>query len=133
MAKGRKTGGRDWKPGQTGNPNGGPGLPGDLKAARKVNQVELERTINRLIWMDHTELTALIALPSTPMFERFVANIIAIGADEGDERRMEFILQRIIGKVQDRIEVKTPVPFVIHREGGEQVVLGAEVKDEESA
>lgn len=126
MAKGKKTGGRDWKPGQTGNPNGGPGLPGDLREARKVNQTELERTINRLIWMTPTELAACLDTPSTPMFDRFVGNIIKLGEEAGDERRMEFILQRIIGKVQDRIEVKTPLPFVITRRNGDELICGAE-------
>lgn len=132
MAKGRKTGGRDWKPGETGNPKGGPGLPKDLRDARKVNQAELERTINRLIWMPLPNLLEHINATTTPMFDRFVGNIIALGAEEGDERRMEFILQRIIGKVQDRIEVKTPTPFVIKRPSGDVVEVGAEMpKDEE--
>jgi hypothetical protein len=133
MAKGRKTGGRDWKPGETGNPNGSPGLPKDLREARKLNQMELERTVNRFLFMTPTELAAVTGDPTTTMFDRFVARIITLGETEGDERRLEFILQRIVGKVQDRIEVKTPIPFVIRRRTGEELVAGAEpAKDEQT-
>ena len=129
MAKGRKTGGRDWKPGETGNPNGGPGLPKDLREARKVNQMELERAINKMTSLTEPELEALIASPGTLVFDKFVANIVKLGMRDGDERRMEFILQRMIGKVPDQVRVEAvPTLTVFGVEGEKLVEAGMEKK-----
>src|SRR5689334_1629820 len=105
MAKGRKTGGRDWKPGESGNPKGGPGYPQDIRDSRKVTQFELERAINALIHMPEGELAALMESPSTTMFEKMIGSIILAGAGKGDQMRLDFILNRMIGKVKDQLEV----------------------------
>ena len=44
--------------------------------------------------------------------------------------RLEFVLQRMIGKVKDQLEVTTPVPFIVKRADGSEVVMGSEVKKE---
>jgi hypothetical protein len=129
MAKGKKTGGRDFKPGQSGNPKGGPGLPKDLREARKLGQLELERAVNRLIYLSRSELRAVIENPDTPMFDITIASIIAQAAQKGDQQRLEFVLNRIIGRVKDQIEITQPKPFVVTKRSGEQVLLGAKVEE----
>ncbi len=119
-----------FKPGQSGNPGGQAKLPDDIKEARKLNQIELERTVNKFLFADREALHAVIKAPETPMLELMVASIMAKAAQNGDQVRLEFILCRLIGKVQDRIEVKTPVPFVIARRDGETLILGAKIEDE---
>lgn len=131
MAKGKKTGGRDFKPGQSGNLNGGPGLPKDIRDARKLGQVELERTINRLIYLTGSELAALIAEPLTPMFDKIIAQILQQAADKGDQARLEFVLARTLGKIPDKLEVKTPTPFIIQRRDGSEVEMGAKVEGDD--
>jgi hypothetical protein len=133
MAKGKKTGGRDFAKGVSGNPKGGPGLPKDVKEARKLTQGELERAVNRYLHLSRGELKAAIEAPGTPMIEIMIASIIAQAATKGDQMRLDFILNRIIGKVQDRVEVTMPKPFIIERKDGSTVELGAKVdaKDEE--
>lgn len=129
MAKGKKTGGRDWKPGESGNLNGAPGYPKDIRESRKLNQQELERTINRLIYLTPAELRAVLDNPPT-MFEQVVGNIIALAGEKGDHQRLEFILQRMIGRVTDKIEVQTK-PFIVRNpDGTPSVVLGSKLEEE---
>lgn len=131
MAKGRKTGGRDFPPGVSGNPKGGPGLPQDLKNARKLNQVEIERICNRYLYANSEELMLAFADPQLPAIEKIVISILLTALDEADQARIEWVFQRVLGKVKDQLEVTTPQPFVIHRRSGDQVLVGAEVKKEE--
>ena len=131
MAKGKKTGGRDFKPGQSGNPKGGPGLPKDLRDARKINQRELERVINLYLYMDRASLNEAIKDPKTPMVEIIAASIIAQAAQKGDQQRLEFILARMIGKVTERIEVEAK-PFIYEsHDGTDKVTMGAKAGEDD--
>lgn len=129
MTKPRNTKGlKPFKPGQSGNPGGRPKTPEDLREGRKLNQHELERVINKLLYLDKGQLQEVVRNPETPMLELIAASILAQAAQKGDQQRLEFVLQRMIGKVKDQLEVTTPTPFIVVRQSGDQVVMGAEVK-----
>ena len=70
----------------------------------------------------------LVRDPATPMMEVIAAAILAQAAQKGDHVRLEFVLQRMIGKVKDALEVTVAKPFIIRRSDGSSVELGAEVK-----
>lgn len=109
MAIGKKTGGNDFKPGTSGNPNGRPRLPDDIKAARKLNKVELERLLNRYIHMPISEIQRLLKIPiesnETPSIEVLIAKIVAEGIKRGDEKRLGFLLDRLIGPVKMKVSL----------------------------
>ncbi len=119
-----------FKPGQSGNPGGRPKLPGDIAEARKLNQHELERVINKYIWMTKDGLKAAAKDPDTTVMELMVASIVASAIEKGDQMRLEFILARIIGRVRDQLEISGHVPFVIKRRDGSEMIMG--LKDEEN-
>lgn len=120
-----------FKPGQSGNPGGKVKLPEDIKEARKLNQVELERIINKYLAMDRGAVKAAISSESTPMMELMVASIVAQAAQKGDHQRLDFVLNRLVGKVKDQIEVKNVTPFVIKHASGDQTILGAKVETDD--
>lgn len=124
MAIGKKTGGRPFVKGQPGGP-GKPRTPEDIKEARKLTQIELERAVNKYLYLSRAELKAAIEQPGTPMLDLMIASIVAQAAQKGDQVRLDFILNRIIGKVQDRLEVRTPKPFIVQRADGTALELGA--------
>lgn len=100
MAKGKKTGGRDFKLGHP--PMGGrPRVPEDLKLSRVSNRIEFERALNKYTRMTGPEINEAIRSLSIPITELITAKILAKAFNEGDQRRFEFILDRLIGKPTD--------------------------------
>ena len=131
IAKGKKTGGKNFKPGVSGNPAGSLPLPEDIKKARKLNQKELERSVNKFLYMNAAEIKESAADKECSMFDRIVGSIITAAVEKSDHTRLEFILNRMIGKVQDKLEVTTPKPFIISKSDGTQVICGAEIEKED--
>lgn len=123
MAKGKKTGGRNFAP---GNKLGGrPPTPPELKAARRLTKTAFEALINRHLWANDDELAATLEDPAVPAVEKLLASILAEGIRVGDAGRMEWIAQRLIGKVKDVVELETkPVMRVLDHEGKARLELG---------
>lgn len=103
MAKGKKTGGRDFVPGKSGNPKGLPPIPADVKEARKLNQIEFERIVNKFLYMTREEVSKYAQAPGTPTLELLIASILSKAVTQGDQSRLNFVLDRLIGKVADRV------------------------------
>ncbi len=87
-----------FKPGQSGNPNGRPPLPLDLKESRSVNRLEFERVLNKYMYMTGPDINQALKSGTLPMIELVVAKILAKAFNEGDQRRLEFVIDRLIGK-----------------------------------
>ena len=100
MAKGRKTGGRDFQKGYK-PPGGRPKHPEDILKVRPLTNVEFQAILNSYLTMDKDELKALAEAPGTPMLRVIMANLI-LSAGKGDQFRLEFMLNRLIGKVPDQ-------------------------------
>lgn len=114
MVQGRKTGGKDWVKGQSGNPNGRPPGPGAPKAIKKLTHGRLMQIMFK--YMDYTipELKAAAEdIEKTPAIEQMILNIIWESIRKKDPQRAEFLLNRTLGKVKD----------VIHFEGRENADL----------
>ena len=79
--------------------------------------------------MDKTQLKALVNAPDTPVIELMIASIIYKGLEYGDQQRLDFMLNRLIGRVKEQVEISTPKPTIIKRSNGEEVVLGVEKKE----
>lgn len=99
MAKGKKTGGRNFKKGASGNPKGPAPLPEDIKETRKLTQIEFERIANKYLFARKDEIAKASVDPNTPVIELLIGSIIHKAVVEGDERRLDFLLARLVGKV----------------------------------
>lgn len=107
MGRGGKTK-TSFKPGQSGNPNGRPQVPIDLKESRSVNKNEFERVLNKYMYMTGPEINSALKSDSLPMMELIVAKILAKAFNEGDQRRLEFVIDRLIGKAPLIINEQIP-------------------------
>lgn len=104
MAKGKKTGGRDIQKGQVLNPHGRR-TPEDIKTLRSHNKFEIERCLTKYLHMSMSELTAISQDGSLSALEMACVRLMIKGAGKGDYRVMDFIFNRLIGKVKEHIEL----------------------------
>lgn len=104
--KGRKTGGRNFKPGQSGNPSGAVAVPEDIKEARKLTRFELERILNKYLYMNAIQIEASARNPETTGLELMMASLVSKATLEGDYKRMAFILDRLGFVVTQNVNVQ---------------------------
>jgi hypothetical protein len=91
-----------FKKGKSGNPAGRPTLPPDIKAARAMNQIELERVLNHVIFLPMPEVNALTKSKEAPAFLVGSAKMVQKFAKYGDIFVYNAILERLIGRVRDQ-------------------------------
>lgn len=97
MAKGKKTGGRDFK---VGDPRAGrPKTPLELKKASQLTIATARAKLNEFLSLDIGELETILREKIRPAIDLWVARIVLIGIKDGDERRLDFMLSRLIGPI----------------------------------
>jgi hypothetical protein len=100
-----------FKKGKSGNPAGRPALIPELKGARQLNRIELERILNRCAFLSVAEIKALANdRKGVSIFEGIVAEILFRAWESGDQWRLEFILNRLIGRVREEPPADDPPP-----------------------
>jgi len=120
-----------FKPGQSGNPKGRPKLPEDVLESRKQNTVSVARILNKFMNMNIEELKLLMNDKKTQNLELMIGRIIIEAIKTGDYTRLNFILDRSIGKIVDKMEIKVPKPTMVKLLDGSAILLGNEKEDEE--
>lgn len=98
MAKWKKTGGRDFKPGNQYGKRSTNRLPEDIKQMRKVNREELERVLNKYLTSSVDELRKLTKDNSLTGIEALVVRILFQAVGKGDHTRAQFLLQYLVPK-----------------------------------
>lgn len=127
-----KAGGRDWAPGQSGNPNGRPKLPQDVKEARELTRASFTRLINKYLHSTPDVLKEVITNPTSLVIDAIVCKILLECGQKGDTMRLAFIIERLLGKVKEEVEISTPRPTIIERSDGKEIVLATISRDEDS-
>lgn len=81
----------------------------DLRDARTYNAVEFEETIYKYFTYTGTELREAFENPKTTARDLVVIQILSKAIEYGDNARLNFLLERTIGKVADRITFNAKV------------------------
>lgn len=89
---------KPWPKGVSGNPGGFPALPPELKAIKALTASEVNRRIAKYARMTRAELDAALKDKATPMLEVCIAKVFVTSAALGDYSRLNFLLDRAIGK-----------------------------------
>lgn len=105
MARGRKTGGRDFRPGIVTNPHGRPRNPPELKDIRKMTRVEVEHKIMELWDKNESEIASLVNLPTTNMRDKTIMRVMLRSIAKGDHLALGFIMDLIFGKRAEKIDL----------------------------
>ncbi len=77
------------------------------------------------------QLEERLTSPVATMLEGFIGSILRAGIKTGCSMRLNFLFDRIVGKVKDELEVTTPTPFILRTRSGEEIVMGVETKEPE--
>jgi hypothetical protein len=120
-----------FKPGQSGNPNGKPKLPPEVKRARKMTSAEVIRIATEFFYMDREQIKIRLSDPKTTTLELMVGGIILKSIKDQDHMKAEFLLNRTIGKVTEKIQHSLPEPTIIKRSNGEEIALGSKWTDDD--
>lgn len=107
MAKGKKTGGRNFQKGVSGNPKGRPPLPKELNEALRMTRKEFTELLVKYLAYSLEDLKKTQKAKETKALDRIVIAVIVNAIAKGDDRRLDFLMNRIIGKVKDVIEHET--------------------------
>lgn len=131
MAKGKKTGGKNIKPGTVLNPNG-KCMPGPLRTAAHFTKKEALEKLIEFLRLPLEEVEKVLEDKKQHTLDHWVASICLLGIKHGDAQRLNFMFDRIIGKVTDKLEVSTaPKPTLITFSNGEQMLLGSAQEENE--
>lgn len=128
MARGKKTGGKDFVHGdpRAGRPKKDP----TLAKAAKLTRTEAEQLLTKFMQMDIEELESVLRDKKKKCVEHMIGRIVLMGIKNGDHARLDFMLNRLIGKVKENVE-HTVVPKIIHNiETGGGATLAIEESDD---
>lgn len=98
-------------PGVSGNPLGKPPLPERLREVPEFTVEEVKRIFAIYSRMSVEELEEVVKDKTIPMFDLNVARGLLVGATSGDYSKINFLLDRMIGKVKEvhQVDVKPVV------------------------
>jgi hypothetical protein len=105
MAKGKKTGGRDFN----GVPGPGrPPIPPEVKALRKLTAERLEEIGDLILDGNRSALGTIAASMTEPAIRVIYAKAALNAMIKGDVAVLELILNRVIGKPKDTLKLTGP-------------------------
>ncbi len=107
-----------------GRPKDPPGAEGyELKEIRKLTKAEFRRSVDKFLFMGLDKVTEL-DINEWNCLDAMVIQIIKKGVADGDYVRLNFLLDRLVGKVTEKIEMEVPKPFVIEKIDGGTIEAG---------
>ena len=107
MAKGKKTGGSNWKKGQSGNPKGRPKLPDEIKEARRISVEKIIEMFSKYLLMTEAEFKKVDRTNLTLLEVWFLKNIDT-AMQECNHTVFDKILDRIIGRSFMGVKIELP-------------------------
>lgn len=113
-----------FKKGMSGNPGGRVKLPVELREAAKLSKKEALEKLIYFLQMSKEDLLAITKNDTLKVMDHWVARICELGIEHGDAQRLNFMFDRIIGKVTDKVEHSVPKPTIITLSNGDKMIAG---------
>lgn len=96
---------KQWKPGQTGNPNGRPPLNPIQRALKNLTVQTYREVIEAVCTGNLDRLREMVEDPTTSALQVGVATAFMKAIKAGDYAVIERIAERIVGKIPDELNV----------------------------
>lgn len=103
MAKGRKTGGRNFLPGVVTNPNGRPKKPEDIRILETLTRTQVQHLMLKYLQIPLGEIQ-FINKTKLPLLEAILLKLLEKAMLGGDHVRLNWVLEQIFGKLPDKID-----------------------------
>ena len=94
---------------QAAKGHGRPPAPPDLTGVTYLTQDHVKRQVSVFLEKPLGELMKIAADPKSPSLQALVAQIIINAHEEGDQARLNFLLDRCVGKVKEERDVNVRV------------------------
>lgn len=105
MAKGFKSGGKDFEKGVSGNPKGTPGLPAEVRKVRKLTHEEISQMGTMLLEQDINQIIKISEDLTQPVLRVWIARMIRKGIATKDTAYFNAVLDRIAGRIPTKMEL----------------------------
>ncbi len=106
-----------WKKGQSGNPDGAKKHNPALKVIKNLTEKELIEVSNMVLKGTMGELLDIREDEESTVLQRMLASVAVRVMKKGDMHAMDILLNRMIGKVKDKIDVNnlnaTPARVIV--------------------
>lgn len=132
MAKGNKNPSPEtrFKPGNPGGP-GQPKIDPEVKRIRKFTAQELEELITTLLALTDEERIAVLKDPKASTIKKCIASVLTKAGEQGNMSQLDMVLNRVIGKVKEKIEHEGLQPSILVRRNGDIVEFSLTKKQDE--
>jgi len=87
-------------------------LSKEALAAKAISQEEFVKTASRMFLMTPQAICDEVNHPLTNSLTCLIGTMIVKAIDEADDRRASFVLERVIGKVADKLPEGKPAPIL---------------------
>lgn len=97
------------KPGQTLNPNGRPKKIYTVLKESGYSKDDMREAFHEIGWLTEDDAKAIIDDPTKPLLVKTLAQAFIKGAMKGDYRYIAEIIQQVIGKPKESLEITKKV------------------------
>jgi len=116
--------GNRFKKGESGNPNGRPAIPQDVRHMKKLTVEEFQKIIMRFLWLPVEDVDKINANRKSLVIDALMASIITRAINEGCIQRMGFLMDRLLGKMSINM------PVHIHQGADQEPVFMVEMNED---
>ena len=106
MARGNLKHLTPWPPGTSGNPKGRPKIPEDVKKIRKLTLDEVKEVGELLLMSPRDAAKTLSKDPEASVLKVWLARVVLKGLRFADYGMLDEILNRLIGKTPEELNIK---------------------------
>lgn len=129
MAKGKKTGGKDYVKGHNAPGPGNTPLPEEIRKIATLTKKEALAKLGEMLQKPMDEVEAVLSDKSRKAFDHITAAIVVKSVD-GNSAYLKEMLDRLYGKVKEDIQISFK-PKIIHNLDGGGAILSIEENDDE--